>query len=164
VSIPLIYGFLDSRTYIVVDGNLEDTVMQFPDKALKAGQYTYWQFNDGAISYTNIARYLDQVREHTTDLQRIHTDTITCANNLDVTSQSFLNRANGGMKDVPGSGTFACRGSLQSLYTECLDEDVLDPTKPPSPSASTSGGLSVVSAKGSLGLLFVFTAIIYAGF
>jgi len=158
---PIDLWLLDSRTYTVVDGNLEDTLLAFPDKALKAEQYTYWQFNDGAISYTNIARYLDHVREQTTGLERIHTDTLECADNLDVTSQSFVNRANGGMADVPGSGTYACRGNLQSLYAECPDDVVLDPTKAPSPPSS---GLEIISIKKSLGLLFVCTALMYAGF
>merc|ERR1712176_858601 len=111
---PIDLWLLDSRTYTVVDGNLEDTLLAFPDKALKAKQYSYWQFNDGAISYTNIARYLNDIVFATLDIQRVHNTTIDCSENVDVTSLEFTNRLSGGvLSAAPDSGTYACRGNLQ---------------------------------------------------
>jgi hypothetical protein len=122
-SLPIDLWLLDSRSYTVLDASYEDSLLMFPDKAFGAKQYSYWQFNDGAISYTNIARYLNDIVAATTDIQRVHTTTIDCAENLDVTSPEFTNLMSGGVGSVvPGSGTYACRGNLQSLYTECSDD------------------------------------------
>merc|ERR1711862_432735 len=78
----------------------------------------------------NIARYLNDIVAATSDVQRVHQDTVACAE-IDVTSNDFLNAQTGGI----GSGTYACRGNLQSLYTDCpaLQEEVggIDPETSP---------------------------------
>ena len=115
VSVDL--WLLNSRTYATVLKDVSGSKARFPDPAFVAEQFTYRQFNDVATSYTNIARYLDDIVAATSDIQRVHTDAIGCAENVDVTSPGFTNRETGGL-----AGTFACRGTLQSLYTECPED------------------------------------------
>merc|ERR1712176_121476 len=133
---PIDLWLMDSRTYATVDATYDDSLAEFPDPAFEARQYTYWQFNDGALSYTNIARYLNDIVAATSSIQRVHQDTIAC-DNVDVTSDDFLNLQTGGI-----SGTYACRGNLQSLYTECpaLQGTIDDFTPEPSPDAETGNG------------------------
>lgn len=135
---PIDLWLMDSRTYATVDATYDDSLAEFPDPAFAKRQYTYWQFNDGAISYTNIVRYLKDVMAATSEVQRVHQETVACADGLDVTSRDFLNKGTGGvMSVVPGSGTYACRGNLQSLYTEC--PAMVEPTEPVEPSQPSQG-------------------------
>lgn len=146
---PVDLWLLDSRTYGTVHNFQEDSIGEFPDRAFAKRQYTYWQFNDGAISYTNIARYLDDVRSQTMNLERVHTETLQCVD-VDVTSRAFSNKLTGGIQtNDPAGGTFACHGNLQSLYTECPapEEEVAIPMPEdePEPSADMSAGVRCVA-------------------
>ena len=118
-AFPVDFWLADSRTYAAIESDVEGSKLQFPDPAFLADQYSYWQFNDGAISYLSIARYLNDIVEATMGLEKMPgSDAIVCTENLDVTSSTFSNIVTGG----PGSGTYACKGNLQSLYTECPAE------------------------------------------
>jgi hypothetical protein len=121
---PVDLWLLDSRTYAFIYGDLEGSKDTFPDRAFEKEQIAYWQFNDGAISYKNIAAYLNDIIKQTSNVERVHDTTLTCLD-VDVTSWKYSNKANGGIAgivDDPFASTFACHGNFKSLYLECPTE------------------------------------------
>jgi len=87
----------------------------FPDKALLNNQIAHWPLNDGAISYTVAARSFEELARKLNEAVRQY-DATTCVN-ADVTSNSFLNAANGGLQ----GGNYACynKPSLNLDYFQC---------------------------------------------
>lgn len=135
---PVDFWLIDSRAYAFITESPEDFEAQIPDPAFVSRQYSYWVWNDGAISYTNIRRFLQEVMEATSGLSRIHAQANACID-VDPTSRAHTSLTGGGLT----AGQYVCfdRSGLQELYLECPNVPV--------PSSNQSGGTtsSVASAR-----------------
>lgn len=73
---PVDFWLLDSRTYAPVQQIIDvaggNSASAFPDPAMLAEQFSYFVYYDGSISYTNIRRFLEDVRLHSSGLERLH--------------------------------------------------------------------------------------------
>jgi hypothetical protein len=110
---PVDCFLFDTRSFAYLEQNSGQVVSVVPDKSIKAGQYSYFHFNDGSISYRTVAAILRQMTEHLGKSELLFSET-PCAE-ANVTSTELTSVAS----TLPGQHVCFDKNNLDSEMLAC---------------------------------------------
>jgi hypothetical protein len=72
---PVDCFLFDTRSFAYLEENMDLVLSVLPEETVKAGQYSYFHFNEGSMSYRTVAAVLNQMTEQLKDSELLYSET-----------------------------------------------------------------------------------------